>query len=787
MPIPPRISLIGAKKFRGATTESEIKLDPSKPFVLIFGENGSGKSTIVDAIDIVANRNASLTDISGATLKANLAALGCESQELSASLCVDNKTWVATLGGARIAVSPADGLPKVQVLRRSKILSLIVAVPSDRFQQLKHFIDVDNVQKSEDKLNKARLEYERTVEENSRELAGCERSLEKDFENNRTDDELELTWKEWAKKRSSVEAESAKKCLGEIIEALRADTICRELLSKKNDRQIELNEALIVREKALATLKENAVSSVANPSKLVTLLENAKGYLSEIDSLENCPVCKKPNDLDTISAEVAKSLNEFSKLVELTNAVNGAQSKVEGLERSIADLYEDLVKKCKTLLDIIQALSGMIRFNTAVTAAEYPALAEVDKDRKVELTPALVDDVQRFLVEAIGAVDTLVKERSKLEQFSLIKEAYERLIELRMEAERNRAVHRLLQETLEAVRAQRKAFIQKTLDAVADECDRLYGEIHPGEAIGQVRFALKEEGQGSMNLEGSLGVHKSIPPQAYFSESHLDTLGFCFFLALAKHSTNGEAIVVLDDVFTTVDLNHMERILNLLIKESESFHQLIMTSHQRRWLTFFTTQRAPSKGVHMLTLRDWSMDLGICADDEITVLSSLKQLLTNNKFERTRVGNTAGRLVEIILEEMTKLLEISVQRNRADRYTPKALLQATKRKANGIRVEREALTSNGQPNFVEQKSPELRIIIETLEKRLTDARNIVSDHFNWDDADVTNDDIREFAENAVKLAERFLCPECGCMATKEKNGYLSCPGECGKLRIAKLN
>ena len=38
---------------RGATTETELAVESAKSLVLIYGGNGTGKSTLVDAIDIV--------------------------------------------------------------------------------------------------------------------------------------------------------------------------------------------------------------------------------------------------------------------------------------------------------------------------------------------------------------------------------------------------------------------------------------------------------------------------------------------------------------------------------------------------------------------------------------------------------------------------------------------------------------------------------------------------------------------------------------------------------------
>ncbi len=42
--------------FRGATSPVIFEFEKKKPIVMIFGENGSGKSTIVDGIDFMCNR-----------------------------------------------------------------------------------------------------------------------------------------------------------------------------------------------------------------------------------------------------------------------------------------------------------------------------------------------------------------------------------------------------------------------------------------------------------------------------------------------------------------------------------------------------------------------------------------------------------------------------------------------------------------------------------------------------------------------------------------------------------
>ena len=55
--MPKIIEKIKIENFRGSSKCFEIAFNKLKPIVLIFGENGTGKSTIVDAIEFVCNQN----------------------------------------------------------------------------------------------------------------------------------------------------------------------------------------------------------------------------------------------------------------------------------------------------------------------------------------------------------------------------------------------------------------------------------------------------------------------------------------------------------------------------------------------------------------------------------------------------------------------------------------------------------------------------------------------------------------------------------------------------------
>jgi DNA repair exonuclease SbcCD ATPase subunit len=52
-----KIKSISISNFRGSSQRVNINFDSSKPLSLIFGENGTGKSTIIDAFDFICNKN----------------------------------------------------------------------------------------------------------------------------------------------------------------------------------------------------------------------------------------------------------------------------------------------------------------------------------------------------------------------------------------------------------------------------------------------------------------------------------------------------------------------------------------------------------------------------------------------------------------------------------------------------------------------------------------------------------------------------------------------------------
>ena len=140
-----RIERLRIENYRGASTLLELTFDKDMPVTVVFGENGTGKTTIVDALDVIGNcSKGSLEDKSSTRARDHLPTIGKKPNDVRIEGVSGASTWKATLTGDNLTTIP-ELRPKIQVLRRGHLQRLIEAEPAKRYEALRRFIDVNNV------------------------------------------------------------------------------------------------------------------------------------------------------------------------------------------------------------------------------------------------------------------------------------------------------------------------------------------------------------------------------------------------------------------------------------------------------------------------------------------------------------------------------------------------------------------------------------------------------------------------------------------------------------------
>lgn len=95
------------------------------------------------------------------------------------------------------------------------------------------------------------------------------------------------------------------------------------------------------------------------------------------------------------------------------------------------------------------------------------------------------------------------------------------------------------------------------------------------------------------------------------SQSHLDTLGLCVFLALANLDTPANTILVLDDVLASVDEPHVDRLIAMLYNEAQKFRHCMITTHYGPWRHTLRWGWLKNNQCQFVELSRWSNTQGI--------------------------------------------------------------------------------------------------------------------------------------------------------------------------------
>lgn len=195
---------------------------------------------------------------------------------------------------------------------------------------------------------------------------------------------------------------------------------------------------------------------------------------------------------------------------------------------------------------------------------------------------------------------------------SLIAAHHQTLKSGREEAKACEKLHLQLAAIHQVVKPLRQRFVRKVLASVSSECDRLYALMHPNEPLGGISLDVDQNKRASCSISALFCGKSGVPPQAYYSESHADTLGFALFLALTKRRTGGDAILVFDDIFSSADEGHLENICNLIAAEATQFRQVIFATHSRRVYDWLHLGKLPAEVFGVVELSpQWSLSRGI--------------------------------------------------------------------------------------------------------------------------------------------------------------------------------
>lgn len=666
--------------------------------------------------------------------------------------------------------------PIARILRRGQILKIIEAEPKRRYEELKSFIAVPGIEKAETALG---LASKNASEELVQAIKASQQAQE----------QLELLWQDegtpgkdsffWAETKSKEDLTALKNNLTTISSIIDLFSTSKSALSTLKKAEEDYSKAKEAKNTAETKLREAEKDGIAGGSSLVVILQDAQKYF-EKHSATICPVCENDIEVESLKKRIGERLNSMALLTGLKMAFDDAVKNEDRTLSAISQASKSLTIEASKLAAKLKATTIPEVASFVADWGEYYALIANQPDEEaLKQTLALLSVIAAGEKAIISQKDELGK---SVHQYNAIKNHYQTIIDKTKAIIGLDLLDKRLKKTFDIVGKKRKEYVESILVAISDIVDAMFQKVHPGEEIGEVKFYLNPQFKGSLLFDGTFHSKSEIPPQAYYSESHLDTLGICVFLALAKYYKNDRLIVVLDDVLTSADNVHMDRLIQMLHDEADQFNQLIITTHYRPWFDRYKYPHASSAGqVQLIELLHWSIPRGIQHSRTKLAVDELQELLKKQPFERQAAASKSGILLEGILDHITLLYGCKIQRKATASYTLGELLGAISSKLrNVLKVTKKVEDKTGVESTTEI---DIKPLLEKLENSAW-IRNQVGCHFNVSST-VADNQITTFVHDTISLANAVVCSQCGEVSRRNIDG-ISWDCKCSKSKLQPL-
>jgi energy-coupling factor transporter ATP-binding protein EcfA2 len=698
------IDRLEVRGFRGIKERTALVLG-GKSLVLLGG-NGTGKSAFVEALERILTGRISTLEGRG---------LGISFQRHGPHIHAGPNGWQIELtltgGPALPAIAPAADLPSnpadyfmparepVYILRRSQVLQLLEAQPSERYEMLRPFLPLANLTAMESAASEAVRALRAEAQEKASIVSNAEADLRREIglvDRGETVNAAAVLGA--VNQRLAAVGVGRVEGLDALPTAVRAlDALIRSLPSGR--QAASTGEAVAALRDAAVALRQidpsplqdakialaQAETEIAGHFYESVLIDGARWI--EEDDLIQCPLCEQEMTAqppDAVLGRARARLEQHSELLaararasreraSLAAAVGGARaamSRAYEAAQRLADEQESL-KPIWQWAAMIEAAPDLLGDDSdaAITAVEAATTIKWGADLDAaadELTASLVAGEANETVQAVQTRELAMNLERK----------WGELERARLDCHQGRDLEDAGTAYLGSLQTARKEMLTDIFDSISSEIERLYRLLHDEPETGQtgtqgVRLELRAAVTSSVNIRGDFYDRKDEDPRALYSEAHLDTLGIAAFLALRRwyrQRNPGFDLLVLDDVVTSVDNAHESRLASLLIREFKDY-QLVLTTHDRVFYEYLKelqdTEGVSSRFVN-LEIVSWDLDSGPNVHEPVDQVAYLRSLLAGAN--RPAIAWAAGRLLEGILREMRFRLGLSVQAKRGERY-----------------------------------------------------------------------------------------------------------------------
>lgn len=789
-----KIKSIEIKGFRGIRNCINFSLD-SVQSVLLYGDNGSGKSSVTDAIEwfyydqvehlskkeignrgIPALRNIFLSNDEDAYIELKFTDSKIDTSK-KLFLNRENLTNEYSNTSAEFQNYKKASQKENLILRYKDLLKFILYTPSKRVEELSDIIGFSEVTKIKAILKRAVNNLRKEIKiKNIRTQISTKQALilEQIGQNINTDVQY----------------------FGAIKELITPLNLPVEI---KDDPSIEKALELIKKPEDEKTIRlqvsyQKVVEALSNMN---TFLENIRSsYKSFYDkyqsirtdtdrfrniSLEKllseglnileknlfeddrCPLCLHPKNREELIEELRKRIEELSAFKKEKEEMEEEKKNTQQLLQNLMSEIEILLKEESLSIEENEEIKEKIEQIRNSIHSELESITKItistreDIKRPDEVSIVDFSIVQDIISTSKKRMEKITSAKKDDEKFSisqkivLVRQAYSEIKSLKREAEIVERQLQSMQLICNEFTKRQKEVISSFLKSISADINEFYLYMNPSEEVDEIELIPIEKDDELIGVTIQYKFHgeEVSPPEKYLSESHLNCLGICLFMASVKAFNQINKFFILDDVISSFDTAHRLKFASLL-KEKFADYQIFLFTHEKNWYEYVANV---VKGQHWFTTEIRKDNNGIVylETPPLDLKNRIEQKIA--KSDPYDLGNMIRRYLERLLKEICFELEVKVKflfNEKNEKRMPAELLSELR-------------------SHLKKKIPEIKDA--PVLDRVGDSK-FIGDSTSHDSSFTESiSDLKTFYNDIIELENLFTCDVEGCGRKISKRYY----------------
>jgi len=699
-----KIKSLCIKGFRGI--KQELSLELNSKSALLFGDNGSGKSSITDAIEwfykdsiehlssdeidrkggLTALRNTFIADTEKSSAEINFTDASLDSQKSislkKSNLEVDNSNTSDTFV-KYIESSKNENL----ILRYGDFTNFVLSTKKEKLDSLSKVIGFADVSNIRGVLKKAVNEVKSSLKSKNydNEISQREGQIMTSLNERVVSDEQYVNKiNEIIKPLGTLGLEKDVTKLEEIDNILslfkkfddsaviEQRAYYSDVISKINDLQNRINNLLDLYEKYyqlfqkivqdVETLKKIALGILWNEG-----LRVLKGSIIEKDE---CPLCFQPKSREELMREIELRLKTLESIEkeksQLDETKKIVQKALDEIKNVIAGVQTNNYFGSEGNQDIRDFVKSITEYISSISQGLG---VDILKEQRIKTKDEIMFDLSKlnrtsvFCQKRNEVLFSQIKGNKILEiqdKITLSRQAYYEKKRLKKEKEVLEKQKTSLETIYNAFIQKQKEELEVFINIFSKEINEYYQYTHPGEKMENIEIKIteKEDELTGITIEFQFFDKRVSPPQKYLSESHLNSLGIALFLTSVKAFNKENHFFILDDIISSFDSNHRKRLSDLLMEKFSDYQIFVMT-HEKNWFDYMKNL-VRGKVEWIINVINWNESKGAYLNETLVDLKRIiEQRLIDN--DKTGLGNIIRIYLEGLLKEISEEIEVYVK------------------------------------------------------------------------------------------------------------------------------